>query len=88
MIRKRKPSTKKKNTPSPQKRKGLVLQIGLIFFVSIWMFILGVFVGRGTAPVQFDIEELQKELAALKGPFEQFVPKHVAEALRKVIPCG
>ena len=30
------------------------------------MFVLGIFVGRGTAPVKFDIENLQKELLALK----------------------
>ncbi len=30
------------------------------------MFVLGIFVGRGTAPVKFDIENLQKELIALK----------------------
>lgn len=30
------------------------------------MFFLGVLVGRGTAPVHFDIEKLQKELAGLK----------------------
>jgi len=30
------------------------------------MFILGILVGRGTAPVRFDIEKLQNELAALK----------------------
>lgn len=47
-------------------RKGLALWIFLIFFVSAWMFILGILVGRGTAPVQFDIEKLQNELAALK----------------------
>ena len=40
--------------------------IFLIIFVSAWMFVLGVFVGRDTAPVKFDIEKLQKELAALK----------------------
>ncbi len=56
---------KKKPSPSPN-RKGLVLWICLLFFVSGWMFILGILVGRGTAPVQFDIEKLQKELAALK----------------------
>ena len=38
----------------------------MIVFVSVWMFVLGIFVGRGTAPVKFDIENLQKELAALK----------------------
>jgi cell division septation protein DedD len=55
----------KKRKPSSS-RKGLALWIFLIFFVSAWMFILGILVGRGTAPVQFDIEKLQNELAALK----------------------
>ncbi|MBW2740224.1 MAG: SPOR domain-containing protein [Deltaproteobacteria bacterium] len=40
--------------------------IFLIIFVSVWMFVLGVLVGRDTAPVKFDIEKLQKELVALK----------------------
>jgi cell division septation protein DedD len=30
------------------------------------MFVLGIFVGRGTVPVRFDIEKLENELAALK----------------------
>ena len=38
----------------------------LMFFVAAWMFILGVLVGRGTAPVTFDTQALQKELAALR----------------------
>ena len=46
--------------------KGTTTWICLIFFVSAWMFVLGVFVGRGTAPVKFDVENIQKELAALK----------------------
>ncbi len=40
--------------------------IFLIVFVSAWMFVLGVLVGRDTVPVKFDIEKLQKELVALK----------------------
>jgi len=40
--------------------------IGMIVLSSVWMFVLGIFVGRGTAPVRFDIEELQKELISLK----------------------
>ena len=40
--------------------------IFLIIFVSAWMFVLGIFVGRGTAPVKFDIKKLQKELVVLK----------------------
>jgi cell division septation protein DedD len=47
-------------------RKGVFLSICLIFLISAWMFVLGVLVGRGTAPVHFDIEVLQKELIALK----------------------
>jgi cell division protein FtsN len=47
----------------PKRNTGWLL---LLFFVSGWMFFLGVLVGRGTAPVRFDIDTLQKELAALK----------------------
>ena len=46
--------------------KGTGKWLCLISFVAAWMFVLGIFVGRGTAPVQFDIEKLQKELVALK----------------------
>jgi cell division protein FtsN len=31
----------------------------LIFFLCAWMFILGVLVGRGTAPLKFDIAEIE-----------------------------
>jgi len=37
-----------------------------IFLISGCMFTVGVLVGRGNAPVQFDIQELQNEIAALK----------------------
>lgn len=47
-------------------RKGTTTWICVIFFVSAWMFVLGIFVGRGTVPIKFDIENLQKDLAALK----------------------
>jgi len=35
-------------------------------FVSAWIFLLGILVGRGTVPVQFDIDALQKELSELR----------------------
>jgi cell division septation protein DedD len=35
----------------------------IIFFLCAWMFILGVLVGRGTAPVKFDIAAIEKKLA-------------------------
>ncbi len=58
---------KDKEKPSFQlTRKGVGIWVCLIFFISAWMFILGILVGRGTAPVHFDMEKLQKELAALK----------------------
>ena len=34
----------------------------IIFFLCAWMFILGILVGRGTAPVKFDIAALEKKL--------------------------
>ena len=46
--------------------EGRSIWIFLIIFVSAWMFVLGVFVGRDSVPVKFDIEKLQKELVALK----------------------
>lgn len=58
------PKTKK---PSPKpSRKGSAFWFSMLIFASVWMFVLGVLVGRGTAPVHFDIEKFQKELAALK----------------------
>ena len=56
----------KKEAATPLKGKGRALWIGLSLFACVWMFVLGILVGRGTAPVQFDIDKLQKELAALK----------------------
>ena len=59
--------TSGKKKPSKETgRKKAATWICLIFFASAWMFVLGIFVGRGTAPVKFDIENLQKELVALK----------------------
>jgi len=59
--------TSGKKKPSKETgRKGTTTWICFIFFASAWMFVLGIFVGRGTAPVKFDIENLQKELIALK----------------------
>ena len=46
--------------------KSMALWLCLLFLVCGWMFVLGVLVGRGTAPVNFDIQAIQKELIALK----------------------
>jgi cell division septation protein DedD len=37
-----------------------------VTFVGACMFVVGILVGRGTAPVRFDIQALQKELAELR----------------------
>ena len=66
MVKNNKKPVPKKKASSPPKRKGYALWICVIFFISAWMFLLGIFVGRGTAPVHFDIQKLQKELADLR----------------------
>ena len=66
MVKKEKASPKKKNSSTQWTRKGVTLWICLTFFACAWMFVLGIFVGRGTAPVKFDMEKLENELAALK----------------------
>jgi cell division protein FtsN len=47
-------------------RKRIAMWLFIVFFVAVWMFALGIFVGRKTVPVAFDIDKLQKELADLK----------------------
>jgi len=43
----------------------------VLFLVSSWMFVLGVLVGRGTAPIRFQINNLDTELAELKTKEQQ-----------------
>ncbi|MCF8067618.1 MAG: SPOR domain-containing protein [Desulfobacterales bacterium] len=57
---------KKRAASKAKKRNGITGWIALVFVASLWMFILGVFVGRGMAPVEFDIQGIQQELADLK----------------------
>jgi len=66
MGKKEKASPKKKKSSTQWTPKGLTLWICLTFFACAWMFVLGIFVGRGTVPIRFDIEKLENELAALK----------------------
>jgi len=54
----------------------------LVFFVAAWMFVLGVLVGRGTAPVNFDTQALQKELAALRDAMMRKERDAVEKAIR------
>jgi cell division septation protein DedD len=48
----------------PPKKRGWPFWV--VFFISAWMFFLGVIVGRGTSPINFDIEDLEKKIAELK----------------------
>ncbi len=67
--RRREPAAgrKKKQEPAaPRRPSGRLLRVGLIVFLSAWMFVLGILVGRGTAPVKFDIQKIEKQLAELK----------------------
>ena len=54
----------------------------LVFFVAAWMFVLGVLVGRGTAPVHFDTQALQEELAALRDAMLKKEREAVEKAIR------
>jgi cell division protein FtsN len=45
-------------------RRAIIGWACFLFFVCAWMFFIGVLVGRGTAPIKFDIAGLQKKLEA------------------------
>ena len=62
----KKPARKKQVKSETTPKKGSGFWIGLICFSSIWMFALGIFVGRGTVQLQFDIEKIQNKLTALE----------------------
>ncbi len=62
-----------KKRPSTANRNGIggsfrdiFVRWGVIFLVSAWMFLLGILVGRGTAPLHFEFNTLQKELVDLR----------------------
>ena len=52
-------------------RRAIAGWLVVIFLVCAWMFIIGVLVGRGTAPIKFDIAKLQKKLEASKESLEK-----------------
>ncbi|MCP3892346.1 MAG: hypothetical protein GY702_26250, partial [Desulfobulbaceae bacterium] len=53
----------------PFYKKGMIYLT--LFFIIAWMFILGIFVGRGSAPVKFDTREFQKRLANIAGEYKE-----------------
>ena len=54
----------------------------LLFFVAAWMFVLGILVGRGSAPIHFDTQALQKELLALRDAMLKKEREAVEKAIR------
>jgi cell division protein FtsN len=48
-------------------RRAIAAWIFVIFVISAWMFGLGVWVGRGTVPVKFDVAKLQEKLKGAGG---------------------
>lgn len=43
-------------------RRAIAGWLGVIFILCGWMFVIGILVGRGTAPVKFDMDDLQSRL--------------------------
>jgi DedD protein len=52
-------------------RQAIAGWVVLVFIISAWMFGMGVMVGRGTAPVSFDIDHLKRTLESLQKSAEQ-----------------
>jgi cell division protein FtsN len=58
--------------PNPRMtRKKLWIWTGVLLSLSVWMFLLGVLVGRGTAPIKFDIDKLEKTLLSKRRAADQ-----------------
>lgn len=47
-------------------RKQFFLWFGITFLSMAWMFVLGIFVGRGLSPVRFDVPKIKGDMATLK----------------------
>jgi cell division septation protein DedD len=54
--------------PDPRQKRS-ALWIGVILFISGWIFFLGVIVGRGTAPALFDYKKIETEITTLAKTF-------------------
>lgn len=67
-------------------RKKIAGWLLLIFFLCAWMFVLGVLVGRGTAPLKFNLAAIQEKMAnSQKSPplkQKKASPQERAEAVK------
>jgi cell division septation protein DedD len=58
--------------PNPRiMRKKFWIWAGVLLSLSAWMFLLGVLVGRGTAPLKFNINKLEHRLLAKRRAADQ-----------------
>ena len=51
-------------------RKSIAGWLGVIFILCAWMFVVGLLVGRGTAPVKFKVDGLQTKLEVSRQDFK------------------
>jgi len=65
-MAKTKTTTAKRKPVWQLSRRGIYGSIALALTACAWTFFLGVLVGRGTAPVKFDMEKLCQDLHALR----------------------
>lgn len=65
-MAKTKTTTAKRKPVWQLSRRGIYGSIALALTACAWTFFLGVLVGRGTAPVKFDMEKLGQDLHALR----------------------
>jgi hypothetical protein len=63
----------KPSSDNPRAKPGFVLSrkavagwVVVVFIISGWMFGMGVMVGRDTAPIRFDLDQLKKTLESLQ----------------------
>jgi DedD protein len=52
-------------------RKAVAGWVIVVFIISAWMFGVGVMVGRGTAPIGFDLDQLKRSLESLQKAAQQ-----------------
>lgn len=55
-----------RNPSKPEGKHGIGIWVTAGILVSGWMFFLGILVGRGNAPVRFDMNSIRKQLSAAK----------------------
>ena len=60
-------------------RRAIAGWLAVLFFICAWMFVIGVLVGRGTAPIKFDISELERKLEIAREDSRQKEPGHPLE---------